>query len=132
MKDREREREPMCETSERCERLFTREEILPLSLEIGRRVMEVFGFQRIANIVFRLRSTSAEINAVINGEMLPSTEMLLGIHKTTGASIDWILTGTGSKFGLPSQKMEPVYEILPTLPPTRSEREGERAVLYLQ
>ena len=88
----------MCETSEKGERLISRAEVLPIALDIGRRILEVFGYQKISNIVFRLRSTSAEIGAVVNGESLPSTELLLGIHKTTGASIDWLLTGNGTKF----------------------------------
>ncbi|MFM9903547.1 MAG: hypothetical protein ACKVQJ_03120 [Pyrinomonadaceae bacterium] len=98
MRVREREFEQLCKTSEKGERLISRDELLPISLEIGRRILEVFGYQHISNIVFRLKSNSREIYSVINGETLPSTEMLLGIHKTTGASIDWLLTGNGEKY----------------------------------
>lgn len=98
MRDRPGTSEPMCETSERGEKLIPRDEILPIALDIGRRIMEVFGYQQISNIVFRLKSNKAEINSVINGETLPSTELLLGIHNMTGASIDWLLTGNGSKY----------------------------------
>jgi hypothetical protein len=90
--------EPMCETSERCERLLSEGDLLPVSLDVGHRILEVFGFQSISKIVFRLRSTAHEINDVINGEALPSVEMLLGIQRITGASIDWLLTGKGDKF----------------------------------
>ena len=90
--------EPMCETSEKGERLLSPNEILPTALEIGQRILEIFGYQEIAKIVFRLRSNSREINAVVNGDSLPSAELLLGIQKLTGASIDWILTGNGNKF----------------------------------
>lgn len=93
-----RELEPMCVTSERNERLISRDEILPIGLDIGRRVMEVFGYQKIANIVFRLKSNSREIDAVINKGQFPSTELLLCIRRATGVSIDWILTGEGPKF----------------------------------
>lgn len=93
-----RETEPMCETSEPGERLISREDILPISLDIGRRVLEVFGFQKISKIVFRLKSTKDEIDQVINGETLPTAELLLSIKKATGASIDWILTGEGPRF----------------------------------
>jgi hypothetical protein len=93
-----REREPMCETSEKGEKLIQRKEMLPIALDIGRRIMEVFGYQQISNIVFRLKSNRDEIDAVINGNKLPSTELLLGIHKVTGASIDWLLTGNGAKY----------------------------------
>lgn len=97
MKGSCREFEPMCETSEPGERLISREDILPISLEIGRRILEVFGYQSISNIVFRLRSTRREIDNVVNGEAMPSAELLLGIRKATGASVDWILTGEGSR-----------------------------------
>lgn len=98
MRECEMDREPMCETSEPGERLIPRQEMLPISLEIGRRVLEVFGYQSIAAIVFRLRSSRDEIDAVIDGKRLPSTELLLGIHKLTGASIDWLLTGQGARY----------------------------------
>jgi len=104
----------MCETSERGERLIQRDAMLPAALEIGRRVMEVFGYQGISNIVFRLKSTSCEINAIVNGEKLPSTELLLGIHKVTGASIDWLLTGNGVRFVPVLQISDHTYEQLPT------------------
>ncbi len=96
-----RDIEPMCETSEPGERLISRDEILPISLDIGRRILEVFGYQRIPTIVFRLKSTAAEINSIVNGESLPSPELLIGIRKITGVSIDWILTGDGPKFVSP-------------------------------
>ena len=115
----------MCETSELGEKLFTRNEILPISLEIGRRIMEIFGYHRISNIVFRLKSTSAEINAVINGQSLPSTELLLGIQKVTNASIDWILTGKGAKFIPATQVTDRSYEIIATtLLPMPTKRES--------
>lgn len=95
---RVRDREPMCETSEKGERLIQRDEVLGHGLEIGRRLLEVFGYQRISNIVFRLRSNRTEIDAVINGEALPTTELLLGINKITGVSIDWLLTGVGPRY----------------------------------
>ena len=88
----------MCQTSEMGEKLIKRTEMLPIALEIGRRIMEVFGYQQISNIVFRLKSNRGEIEAVVNGNELPSTELLLGINRVTGASIDWLLTGRGTKY----------------------------------
>lgn len=93
-----RELEPMCETSEPGERLISREELLPISLAIGQRILEVFGYQKISGIVFRLRSTKREIDGVVNGEKMPTSELLLGIRKVTGASIDWILTGLEPRY----------------------------------
>mgnify|MGYP002336116880 FL=1 len=98
MVDLRPEDERMCETSERCERLFADGEILPINLEIGRRLLEIFGNQAISNITFRLKSTSQEINDILDGRSLPSCELLLGIKKMTGVSIDWLLTGEGSKY----------------------------------
>ncbi len=98
MRDWIPENEPMCETSEKNERLYSRDEILPIGLEIGRRIMELFGYQRISSIVFRLKLNSRDIDAVINRGALPSGEMLLCIRRATGVSIDWLLTGEGSKF----------------------------------
>jgi hypothetical protein len=80
---------------------------LPAALEVGQRILEIFGYQEIAKTVFRLRSNSREINAVVNGDSLPSAELLLGIQKLTGASIDWILTGNGNKFLAAAQPEEP-------------------------
>lgn len=91
----------MCETSEPGERLFTRDAIHVTSFDIGERILSLFGYQALADIVLRLRMNSHELSAVINGHEMPSVEMLLGIQKITGASIDWILTGTGNKL-LPS------------------------------
>ena len=96
--------EAMCETSEQGERLLEDTDLLPVSLGVGQRLLELFGNQDIANLVFRLRSTPREISSVIHGDVLPSVEMLLGIRKITGASIDWLLTGEGSKFGTADAK----------------------------
>jgi hypothetical protein len=105
--------EPMCETSEEGERLFSKNEMLPAALDIGRRILELFGYQEISKIIFRLKSNSREINEVINGDALPSAELLLGIQKMTGASIDWILTGHGNKF---LDKPKPVVQPLAVTP----------------
>lgn len=103
--------EPMCETSEEGERLFTPEAIHVTSFDIGERILSLFAYQTLSDIVLRLRMNSHELSAVINGHEMPSVEMLLGIQKITGASIDWILTGTG-------YKLLPVAE--PFLQPTES------------
>jgi hypothetical protein len=98
MQKSESKYEPLCETSEKGEKLFSREELVPVGLEIGRRILEIFGYQKLSSTVFRLRSTADEINAVINGERMPTVELLLAVHSTTGASIDWLVTGKGSKY----------------------------------
>lgn len=113
MKNANEKAEPMCETSEPGERLISREELLPTSLEIGRRIMEVFGYQKISAIVFRLKSTSEEIRSVINGERMPSSELLLSIQRITGASTDWLLTGEGPKYTGRIMIKEGPYDSLP-------------------
>src|SRR4051794_3915934 len=92
--------EPLCETSEKGEKHFSKAELLPITLGIGRRLLEVFGYQSISNIVFRLKSTRDEIHSILDGSTMPSVELLLAIQKTTGASIDWLLTGIGQKFSI--------------------------------
>ncbi|HEV7700191.1 MAG TPA: hypothetical protein VGO43_08185 [Pyrinomonadaceae bacterium] len=90
--------EPLCQTSEKGEKLFSKAERLAISLDIGQRILEVFGYQQISSIVFRLRSTSDEIHSVIDGERMPSIELLLAVKQITGASIDWLLSGIGPKY----------------------------------
>src|SRR3954469_22504223 len=87
----------MCETSEPGEPL-SREDIAPIRVEIGRRIMEAFGYQQIPKIVIRLKTTSRQIRDVIEGDELPSIELLLAIQSVTRASIDWLLTGRGPKY----------------------------------
>lgn len=106
MRNRSECPEPMCETSEPGERLVSRKEILPISLEIGRRLLDVFGYQRIRTLVFRLKTNSHELRSIINGEKLPSTELLIGIQRATGVSIDWLLTGEGPQYILRPQPLQ--------------------------
>jgi hypothetical protein len=99
--------EPMCATSEAGEHLYSRDAIQSIGFEIGRRILELFGHRDISNIVFRLRSTAGEVRSVINGDKLPSVELLLALRAKTGASIDWILTGQGPKFQAVSSEVTP-------------------------
>lgn len=105
--------EPLCETSEPGERILSRDEVLSTTLAIGRRILEIFGYQDIANIVFRLRSRRSEIDAVVSGEAMPSVELLLAIRKVTGVSLDWLMTGEGQKF-IPEPAPAFVADLKPT------------------
>jgi hypothetical protein len=131
MRECEIDREPMCETSEASEKLIPSSELLPIKLGIGRRILEVFGYQGLASLVFRLKSNHDEIDAVINGDKLPSTELLLGINKLTGASIDWLLTGVGEKYvNVVIKEADPRSEaIAPTLWFSNEER-SRRMLLH--
>lgn len=108
LKNCSRADEPMCETSEEGEKCFSKDELLLKTLEVGQRILEVFGYQDISEIIFRLKSTRKEIDAVMSGERLPSTELLLAIQKATGTSIDWLLAGVGDKYSFDVQK--PIIE----------------------
>ncbi|MEQ1923792.1 MAG: hypothetical protein ABL952_14900 [Pyrinomonadaceae bacterium] len=120
--------EPMCETSEEGERLFTRESIQMTSFDIGERILSLFGYQTLTNVVFRLRVDSHALSAVIDGDELPSAEMLLGIQKLTGASIDWILTGRGRQF---LHTEEPMIRPPQTLPPPARPRRKPCEAIYV-
>ena len=93
--------EPLCETDEKCEKLFSKSEMECLASNISRRILEAFHFLPEREIAFLLRTNSVHIKAFIEDGELPSTEMLLSIHKVTGVSIDWILTGQGAKYKYP-------------------------------
>ena len=97
MRDLSNGREPMCETSEKGEKMFLAEELLPIGLEVGRRLLEIFGHQKLSYMVFRLKATAA------------------AIKKTTGVSIDWLLTGEGVKFA-GTEATQPNIAIAPAEP----------------
>jgi len=92
------EDEIMCETSEQSKTLFSSGEFIPLALGIGRRIREVFRFQDTSQIVFSLKANAREVPRVLEGETLPSAELLLRIRKLTNVSLDWLLTGESCKF----------------------------------
>ena len=74
-------------------------DVLTSPLSVGKRITEAFGYRQIPDIAIRLDCEHKEIAAVLNGEMLPSAPMLVAINAATGASIDWLLTGNGLKYG---------------------------------
>lgn len=91
-------KEPMCETDERGERIFTKSELSQVSLEINQRILEVFYFAGDREIAFLLQTHISNIKSFTERGEFPSTEILLLINKVTGVSIDWILTGKGTKY----------------------------------
>lgn len=93
--------EPLCETDERGERIFTKHELDQVSLEINQRILEVFYFAADKEIAFLLQTHISKIKSFTERGEFPSTEILLLINKVTGASIDWILTGKGTKYSDP-------------------------------
>lgn len=85
--------EPLCETSEKGEKLFVKAEIEQIGNETGRRIVETFHYLPDSEIALLLKTNSSVIRSFTEDGKLPPTEILLGIHKITGASIDWLLTG---------------------------------------
>ena len=101
--------EPLCETSEKGEKLFIKSEIDEIGVEIGKRIVEAFNYQPDTEIAFLLKTNSDTIKSFTEDGKLPPTEILLGIHKLTGVSIDWLLTGKAS----PSAKVVKLHRHAP-------------------
>src|SRR5215216_2456728 len=93
--------EPLCETDEKNEKHFTEAEIGQLASETRHRILEVFHYLRDREIAFLLKTNSAKVKSFTQDGELPSTELLLNIHRITGVSIDWLLTGEGAKYRNP-------------------------------
>ncbi|MBS1793504.1 MAG: helix-turn-helix domain-containing protein [Acidobacteria bacterium] len=96
--------EPLCETSEKGEKLFVKTEIEQIGLEIGRRIVEAFGYLPDSEIAVLLKTNTETVRKFTEDGRLPPTEILLGIHKLTGASLDWLLTGQNA----PAKKIVPL------------------------
>lgn len=62
---------------------------------VGGRIVEAFDFSAETEIAGLLKISCKTVRRLTENEELPTTEMLLCIHKLTGVSIDWILTGEG-------------------------------------
>jgi hypothetical protein len=104
--------EPLCETDERGERIFTKNELNQVSIEINQRILEVFYFAGDREIAFLLQTHISKIKSFTERGEFPSTEILLLINKVTGVSIDWLLTGIGAKFSDSAK--------IPIAPPSRT------------
>ncbi|HLB24957.1 MAG TPA: helix-turn-helix transcriptional regulator, partial [Nitrospirota bacterium] len=67
--------------------------------EIGKRIRELRGGSRQKDWATRIGCDQGYISQVENGVTKPSLSFLKGIASITNASIDWVLTGRGDKFG---------------------------------
>jgi transcriptional regulator with XRE-family HTH domain len=65
--------------------------------EIGQRIKELRGRDRQKDWAERIGCDQGYISQVENGVTKPSLAFLKGVAAITSASIDWILTGRGSK-----------------------------------
>ena len=84
---------------DKAKKLAQLQDDLTNALDVGSRIAEAFGYRQIPDMAARLGCEFKDVAAVVNGEMLPSTPMLIAINAATGASIDWLLTGNGLKYG---------------------------------
>jgi hypothetical protein len=85
--------EPLCATSERLEKLISDDEIRRITSAVGSRIIEAFNYRSEYEIAVLLKTSCKTVWCLTAGEELPPVEMLLCIHKLTGVSIDWLLTG---------------------------------------
>jgi hypothetical protein len=90
-------KEPLCMTSEKCETVVSPVEAPEIKLNVGRRIVEAFNYQPDAEIAYILKTKCSVVRSFTEGEEFPPTEILLLIRQATGVSIDWLLTGEGSK-----------------------------------
>jgi hypothetical protein len=96
-------KEPLCETSERCEPILSDDELERMKSDVGRRIAEAFEYRSDREIACLLKTSCKSVNAFLVGEEFPSVEHLLLIHCVTGVSLDWILTGEEARVsGLPN------------------------------
>jgi len=92
---RRSEDEIMCATSEANQDLVSGE---VKSIDIGLRLQEAFDYDSVPDMAISLKSNTDEVSSLVEGRSLPTAEILLGVRKLTGVSIDWLLTGEGPKF----------------------------------
>jgi hypothetical protein len=86
--------EPLCATSEKCERkLIPQNELQQITADIGRRIVEAFDYRSDYEIAVILKTSRKAVECLTTGDRLPDVETLLLIHKATGVSLDWLLTG---------------------------------------
>ena len=67
--------------------------------EIGKRIRELRGKERQKDWATKIGCDQGYISQVENGVTKPSLAFLKGVASLTNASIDWVLTGKGDKFG---------------------------------
>lgn len=68
---------------------------------LGSRLAEVLADQRLTQMALaaRLKSSSGFISAVVRGLKAPGADFLASLSDTLGVSVDWLLSGRGSKYG---------------------------------
>jgi hypothetical protein len=87
----------LCDTSERRKIVVAEEETKRMKSEIGSRIVEAFDYRSVAKIASLLRISNKTVKSYIVGDEFPTIEILLDIHRLTGSSLDWLLTGRETK-----------------------------------
>lgn len=66
-----------------------------VGLAVAARLREAFGGATNAEIARRLDTPDATLKFYMDGDRLPSAEMLLRITRVTGCNLHWLITGAG-------------------------------------
>lgn len=101
MNKRSNKVEPLFKTSEKEPEIISNNELTQIKFAIGKRVIEAFNFHPDSEIAFLLKISCKTVKSVTEGEEFPTAEFLLSVHKSTGVSIHWLLTGEGAKRPVP-------------------------------
>ncbi len=88
----------LCMTTEKAQELFCQEELGQIKNNIGKRIIEAFEYKTHSEIASLMKTSCKTLTSNIEGQQIPPTEMLLCIHKLTGVSIHWLITGQGTKY----------------------------------
>ncbi len=85
--------EPRSRTQER----FSDDEMAQIKRDFARRFKEAFNHASNAEIARRLGVTDMTVKPYADGDRLPVGELLLWISLKSGCSVDWLLTGKGTR-----------------------------------
>lgn len=77
---------------------FTDEELYVIRHDFAGRLADTFRGLKQRDIARKLLTTETTVAPYLKGDRLPTTEMLLQIHRASGVSIHWLLTGQGAKY----------------------------------
>jgi transcriptional regulator with XRE-family HTH domain len=74
---------------------FSEKEMADIRRDFSQRLTRAFGTANIGDIARRLSTTYATVQPYVKGTRLPTSELLMEIHRVTGYNIQWLLTGKG-------------------------------------
>ncbi|MBE7179101.1 MAG: hypothetical protein INR69_22045 [Mucilaginibacter polytrichastri] len=71
-------------------------DLIKVRQEVGKRLLEAFGGERLgilSHIAKALKSSPAVVKRYLDGDRFPTAEILIEFRRSTGRTIDWMLTG---------------------------------------